>query len=101
MTRSINTQRACLAAAALDAFQRTIREPDSETAFADLISDLGHLAKKRKLDYMAVLRRGIRAWAYEESKPHGLGKSPTVSIRVGTTRTKRSAKKRAAKGGAA
>jgi len=100
MTRAINTQRACWAAAALDAFQSTINEHDSETAFADLIADLGHLATKRKHDYLAILRRGIRAWAYEEREPNGLGESPHVSIRIGNTRPQRRCKQRAAQGGA-
>ena len=101
MSRTINTERACWAAAALRTFQDTVGERDSETAIADLIADLGHLAHKRKHDTMAVLRRGIRAWAYEQREPNGLGKSPSVSIRIGTTRTKRRSKPRAAKKGGA
>ena len=101
MSRAINTERACWAAAALKTFQDIVGERDSETALADLIADLGHLAHKRKHDTMAVLLRGIRAWAYEEREPNGLGKLPSVSIRIGATRTKRRAKSRAAKKGSA
>ena len=101
MSRAINTERACWAAGALRTFQDTVGERDSETAIADLIADLGHLAHKRKHDTMAVLRRGIRAWAYEQREPNGLGKSPSVSIRIGTPRTKRRSKPRAGKKGGA
>jgi len=100
MSRAINTQRACWAAAALDAFQAIVHERDSETAIADLIADLGHLAKKRKHNYMAILRRAIRAWAYEERELKGLSQSPRVSIRIGSTRLKRRSTRRASKGGA-
>ena len=95
-TRSINTQRAGWAAAALEAFQAAVGEHDRVTAIADLIADLGHLTKKHRLNYLKVLKRGIRAWAYEERELHGLGTSPSVSIRIGPTRPVT----RPAKGGA-
>jgi hypothetical protein len=101
MSRAINTQRAGWAAAALTVFQRTINECDIETAIVDLIADLGHLAKKHKLDYIAILKRGIRAWAYEERDPLGLGVLPKVGIRIGPVRKCRGSKKRTSKGGAA
>lgn len=82
MSRAINTQRACWANVGLTAFQHTINEWDGETAIVDLIADLGHLAKKRKLDYIAILRRGIRAWAYEERDPDERDASPSVVIRI-------------------
>jgi hypothetical protein len=100
MSLAINTQRAGWAAAGLTAFQRTVGETDYETAMVDLIADLGHLAKKRKLDYIAILRRGIRAWAYEERDPNELGASPSVSIRISSIRTHRGCAKRASAGGA-
>ncbi len=86
MSRAINSERAGWAAAALVVFQRTVNEADIETAMADLIADLGHLAKRHKLDYIAILRRAIRAWAYEERDPRELGTSPSVSIRIGPIR---------------
>ena len=101
MSHAINTQRAGWAAAALAVFQRTIGERDVETAVVDLIADLGHLAKKHKLDYIAILKRGIRAWAYEERDPCELGASPSVNIRIGPVGKRRDSKKRTSKGGAA
>lgn len=100
MSRVINKQRAGWAAEGLAAYQSTINEWDCATAIVDLIADLGHLAKLHKLDYLAILRRGIRAWAYEEREPNDLGQSPPVSIRIGTTRPKQRTAQRAAKGGA-
>ncbi len=100
MSRALNRQRAGWAASRLSAFQRAIGEFDCETAMADIITDLGHLAKKRKFDYIAILRRGIRAWAYEERDPNQLGASPSVSIRIGPIRKRRRCAKCTPKGGA-
>ena len=101
MSRSVNTQRAAWAAAGLTVFQQTTSEFDVETAIVNLIADLGHLAKKHKLDYIEILRRGIRAWAYEEQDPDELGTSPWVSIRIGLLRPYLRRKKPTAKGGVA
>lgn len=101
MSRTINTQRAGRAAAALTAFQRTVGESDIETAMVDLIADLGHLAKKRKLEYLAILHRGIRAWAYEERDPDERDASPSVVIRISPARKPRPCKKRVSQGGVA
>lgn len=101
MSRALNSERAGWAAAALVVFQRTINEADIETAMADLIADLGHLAKKHKLDYIAILRRAIRAWAYEERDPRELGTSPSVSIRIGPIRLRPRDKKLSVIGGVA
>jgi hypothetical protein len=101
MSRAINTQRAGLAAAALTVFQRTINERDIETAIVDLIADLGHLAKKHKLDYLAILKRGIRAWAYEEHDPGERGPPPSVCIRISAIQKRQCGKTRACRGGAA
>lgn len=98
MSRALNTLRACWAASGLTVFQRTTDEPDNETAIVDLIADLGHFAKKHRLNYMEILRRGIRAWAYEERDPNGLGTLPWVSIRIGLIR-QRPSKVCVAKGG--
>ena len=100
MSRALNTQRAGWAAVGLTVFQRTIGESDIETAIVDLIADLGHLAKKHKLDYIEILRRGIRAWAFEERDPNEFGTSPSVSIRIGSIRKYRRCKKLTSKGGA-
>ena len=100
MSRAENKLRAGWAAAGLAAFQSTVNEWDCETAIVDLIADLGHLAKTHKLDYLAILRRGIRAWAYEEREPNDLGRSPPVSILIGTTRPDLCTAHRAGKGGA-
>ena len=100
MSRAINTQRAGWAAAALTVFQRIIGECDIETAMVDLIADLGHLARKHKLGYIAILKRGIRAWAYEERDPNELGTSPSVKIRVGLLRPNVRRKRLTSRGGA-
>ena len=100
MSRAINNQRAGWAAAGLTAFQRTVGEPDCATAMVDLVADLGHLATKHKLDYIAILRRGIRAWAYEERDPYGSAALPSVGIRISPTQKRRGSKKRTSKGGA-
>jgi hypothetical protein len=101
MSRSINTQRAGWAASALTVFQRTINERDIETAMVDLIADLGHLAKRHKLGYVAILKRGIRAWAYEERDPSELGASLSVSIRIRPVGKRRCRKANTSQGGAA
>lgn len=100
MSRAENKLRAGWAATGLAAFQSTVNEWDCETAIVDLIADLGHLARIHKLDYLAILRRGIRAWAYEEREPNDLGQSPPVSIRIGTTRPNLRMALPAGKGGA-
>ena len=79
---AINTQRAGWAASGLRAFQDAVDEHDVEPAMADLIADLGHLARKYRLDCLAVLRRALRSWAIEERDPDGLGRLPLVSIRI-------------------
>lgn len=101
MSRTLNSERAGWAATALVVFQRTINETDTETAIVDLIADLGHLAKKHKLDYIEILRRAIRAWAYEERDPRELGTSPSVSIRIGPIRLRPRDKKLSVIGGVA
>lgn len=101
MSCTINTQRACWAKAGLEAFQRIVNEADCGTAMSDLIADLGHLAKKRNLDYVAILRRGIGAWAYEERNPDGDGRTPAVSIRIAFTPPSQRLRSRRAKAGVA
>lgn len=101
MSRALNTQRAGWAASGLTVYQRTTGETDFETAIVDLIADLGHLAKKHKLDFIEVLRRAIGAWAYEVRDPKELGKRPSVNIRIGALRPYLRANKRNSKGGAA
>ena len=101
MSRAFNAQRAGWAAAALTLYQRTLGECDIETAMVDLIADLGHLAKKHKLGYIAILKRGIRAWAYEERDPYERGPSPSVGIRIAPVGTRRRGKTRTSQGGAA
>ena len=101
MIRTINSERACWANVALVAFQRTVNESDCETALVDLIADLGHLAKKRTLDYLAILHRGIRAWAYEERDPDEQGASPSVATRISLVRMLRRRRRRVSQGGAA
>lgn len=101
MSLTINTRRASWAAAGLAAFQRSVGETDTETAIVDLIADLGHLAKQYKLDYIALLRRGIRSWAHEERDPNEHGMSPSVSIRIGPIRTQDHGKRRTSTRGAA
>jgi hypothetical protein len=98
MSGTINTRRAYRAAIALNAYQRAIDELDFETAITDLIAHLGHLARKRKLDYVALVRRGIRSWAFEEHEPNGIGPSPPVRLTIGRISLERT-KLRAEKGG--
>ncbi len=52
MSRALNSERAGWAAAGLTVFQQTTGEADIETAMVDLVADLGHLAKKYKLNYI-------------------------------------------------
>lgn len=101
MSRAINTQRAGWAAAALTAFQRTVGESDIETAMVDLIADLGHLARTHRLGYVEILRRGIRAWAYEEHDPNERNASPSVAIRITPALKRRPHRNRTSKGGVA
>ncbi len=101
MSRALNSERAGWAAAGLTVFQQTTGEADIETAMVDLVADLGHLAKKYKLNYIEILRRAIRAWAYEERDPRELGTSPPVSIRIGPIRLHPRGKKLSVIGGLA
>lgn len=101
MSRALNTQRVGWAAAGLTVFQRTTREFDIETSIVDLIADLGHLAKTHTLDFIEILRRGIRAWAYEKCDLNELGASPSVSIGIGPIHNRPRSMSRSVKGGAA
>jgi hypothetical protein len=42
---------------------------DMEAAIGDLIADLGHLADRHRLDFLALARRGISHWKVEQSEP--------------------------------
>lgn len=101
MSRALNSERAGWAASGLAVFQRTTGEADIETAMVDLVADLGHLAKKYRLNYIEILRRAIRSWAYEERDPKELGTSPSVSIRIGPIRLRPRRKKLSAAVGVA
>ena len=83
-----NEQRAGWAQVALDAFRQRVGRDDDATSILDLISDLGHLARTRELDFVAIAARAVSVWAYERRYPNGMGASPQVAITVGNRKPK-------------
>ncbi len=79
MTKPPHETRAEAARQALESYVSDASQ-DLETRIADLVTDLGHLCNAEKLDYLEVLRRGIRHWAVERIDPNSTLPGPTVEI---------------------
>jgi hypothetical protein len=84
MTDPTNHQRADWAASALVSFQYYCwqRGEDDRTLITDLVTDLGHLATERKIDFVEIAAQALSHWAYERKHPNGLGPMPQVCITV-------------------
>lgn len=69
MSDPMNTKRADWANAAFDAFMKSKGEKpspaDREDDIADLISDLGHLAKREGRDFAEIVARAVRNFEAE------------------------------------
>ena len=71
-----NKTRATWAAAALDAYLALVGG-DRSDAIGDLIGDLGHLADRDGVNFIAEAEAGLSAWADERTyppdgiRPHG------------------------------
>lgn len=76
-----NADRARWADAAVDAFNTKTGTTEYEEAIGDLIADLGHLAEREGLDFMALARRGIADWQIEKIDPSSLDR-PEVTITI-------------------
>lgn len=88
MSTPTNLDRASFAETALQAFRHKVGDDDDATLILDLITDLGHLAKIRELDFVAITARAVSVWAYERRHPDGMGASPQVAITVGGRKPK-------------
>ena len=71
------------AADAVEAYQQRCGT-DDKCAIADMISDLGHLAEERDLDFLAEVQRGIGHWYTEHHSRdrHHLGPDAAVEITI-------------------
>jgi hypothetical protein len=78
---SFNRNRAGWAAVAVTAFRHeTGITDDDETAILDLISDLGHLADKLNIDFIALVSRALSYWRLEQKFPNSIEAGPSVHI---------------------
>jgi len=98
MSKALIKQRVRSASTALNAFRHQVGEDDERTLMLDLIADLGHLAARRRLDFLQIAAQAVSAWAYERKSADGAGPSPQVTITVEGRRPKYAWPK---KGGAA
>jgi len=98
MTHARIPDRADYARAALEAFERQVGRGDRYTLILDLITDLGHLASKHRIEFLGLISQAIGIWAYERMHPDGDGEMPRVTISIDGYRPKhaRRRKERAA-----
>jgi len=89
MTHPTNDQRAGWARMALNTFRYQVGEDDDRTLILDLITDLGHLAHRRRIDFVSLVARAVSVWAYECKDPDGIGASPQVTVSIAGHRPKR------------
>ena len=76
MTHPTNEKRAAWARLALDTFRNQVGEDDDATLILDLITDLGHLARARGIDFVALVARAVSVWAYERKHPRWHRREP-------------------------
>jgi hypothetical protein len=88
MTLGLNHTRAGWAGRALDTYRRQVGDNDDATLIVDLITDLGHLARQRKLDFVHQAARALSVWDYECASPDGIDPGPHVSITIAGRRPK-------------
>ena len=89
MTRPTNHRRAQLAATALKAFAEETGGGggDEQTLMLDLITDLGHLAASRKLDFVRMAAKAVSVWFHEHKNAKGFP-SPQVTVTIAGRRPK-------------
>jgi hypothetical protein len=69
-----NNERAHLGRVAIEAFTAEIEEKgDLEDAVTDLIADVLHYAKEKRLDPSRVAQHALRVWRAEDRDPDGDG----------------------------
>jgi len=88
MTHPTNEKRAAWARLALDTFRYQVGDDDDRTLILDLIADLGHLARARGIDFVALVAEAVSVWVYERKHPDGTGASPQVAITIAGQRPK-------------
>jgi hypothetical protein len=88
MSQHLNLLRARSAAAALEAFRKYDGHDDDRTSILDLITDLGHLARHYKIDFVQLVAHAVSVWAYECRDPDGAGASPQVTVTIAGRRPK-------------
>jgi hypothetical protein len=98
MTHARIPDRAGYARLALETFERQVGRGDRTTLILDLITDLGHLASKHRIEFLGLVSQAIGIWAYEHMHPDGGGETPRVTISIDGWRPKcpRRRKQRAA-----
>lgn len=82
MTHPSNDQRAGWARMALNTFRTQAGNDDDATLILDLITDLGHLADMRRIEFPSLVARAVSVWAYERRHPDGAGASPQVTLTI-------------------
>ena len=80
MTKSHQDIRADSARKALDVYRSDAE--DLATRMADLVTDIGHLCMAEQLDFLGLLRSGIRHWAVERIDPNSTLPGPSVEITI-------------------
>ena len=60
MSQTVNERRAGDAAVALEAFRDHVATDDERTSMLDLITDLGHLARRCDLDFVQLVAQAVQ-----------------------------------------
>ena len=87
MTHPTNVQRRRLAATALKAIAKQAPWCDEQMLMLYLITDLGHLATSRKLDFVRMVGKAISVWFHEYKNSRGRP-SPQVTVTIAGRRPK-------------
>ena len=82
MTKSHQEIHADAARKVLDAYRSDNPDEDLATRIADLVTDIGHLCMTENLDFLGLLRSGIRHWAVERIDPNSTLPGPSVEITI-------------------
>jgi hypothetical protein len=81
----INARRADWAAKAIGVFGAVSGADFYDEAISDLIADLGHLCDRERLDFVALVRKGIAYWKIEQTDATGIKAPPYVEIVIEET----------------
>jgi hypothetical protein len=77
------SERSRVAEQALHAYRIATGAEDYETAFHDLIADLGHYADRHDIDFVDCAARAIGCWALERRGSDCDDAIPRVVIQIG------------------